>query len=149
MNNDKRAHDEEPPGDAVGESGASIKKRARLHLHVPRVPGNIGGGDDGNSRIAAVFEKDHSSVVKSAEQGEENRCSRIFDILQRSTGRYVSDVIECGDTGTAERVAEFLSLGNDAYKRGLLLISIDKTHLHIVHDCSFTVGSCRCTWLVS
>ncbi len=128
------------------QSTATIQKRARLHLHVPRVSGNIGGSDGGNTSIAPVFKQNHSRMGKSSEESEDSRCVRVFDILQRSTGRYVSDVIQCGNDGDAQRVAEFISNGNDAYKRGLLLISIDKTHLHVVHDCSYTTGSCRCTW---
>nr|QOD39479.1 NS1 [uncultured densovirus] len=130
-----------------GESGTVVEKRARLLLHVPRVPDDVGGGAERNKIIAPVFHKNHPGVDKPTQESEDLRSVRIFDILQRSTGRYISDVIECGDDGTANRVAEYISNGNDAYKRGLLLVSIDKTHLHIVHDCSYTTSQCRCTWL--
>ena len=89
---------------------------------------------------------DFTSVAKSGAESEQRRCVRIFNQLQSSTGYYLSDVIECVDDEQAKSLADYLRRGTESYKRGLLLVCIDGKTIQIVHDCSYSNNSCRCTW---
>nr|QOD39539.1 NS1 [uncultured densovirus] len=122
---------EDSPGvsaDVHTVSGEPRPKRQRL--------------EDGNQRSI----KDFASVAKPGAESEQRRCARIFNELQGSSGYYLSDVIECVDDEQAASLADYLRRGTETYKRGLLLVCIDSKTVQIVHDCSLSNNSCRCTW---
>nr|QOD39448.1 NS1 [uncultured densovirus] len=78
-------------------------------------------------------------------EGFKKRCDRVFTELQRSDGQLVRDIFRFEDP---REYQDFLNCiqrdGN--YRRGLLQICREDTHVHIVHDCNFSNGSCRCNW---
>lgn len=88
-----------------------------------------------------------SSVSQQLRQSYEKRTARILGNLRRSTGYYLSDVIKCTSNEHANEVAEILQRGVGLFKRGIVLISIDKDHVHVVHDCAHSNKSCRCAWI--
>lgn len=102
--------------------------------------------------ISAAVQPRITSYTNSqnmAEQSEtytETRPLRILRHLQRSSGYYLSDVVDCGTDAGANEFSTRIQQYTDIYKRGLLLISRENTTVHIVHDCAFSTGTCRCAF---
>nr|QOD39597.1 NS1 [uncultured densovirus] len=73
------------------------------------------------------------------------RCDRVLRELQNSDGQLVRDVFRFENARECE---DFLrTVQRDGhYRRGLLQICREDTHIHVVHDCIFSNGTCRCDW---
>nr|QOD39577.1 NS1 [uncultured densovirus] len=119
-----------------------IQQACGLSLGLPRLSGD--GRSMQGSPTPSV--ESNSNVEQRVENVFENRCNRILTELRQSSGRYLSDVVSCGDSKGAKQFADYISRNTRFYKRGLILISQDKDHVHIVHDCSFSTETCRCGW---
>lgn len=73
---------------------------------------------------------------------------RLFGTMQRSSGRYISDVFQCDSQTEAERFCR--SVRDDAldnYRGGFFIVVRDGTHCHVVHVCNFNSGYCRCAFI--
>lgn len=82
----------------------------------------------------------HSSIHSKA--------TRIFNLFKYSTGYYISDVVSCRSVTECRNFIKTLQEQSRlSYKRGLLLFAIHNTHVHIVHDCSFSNKTCRCKFI--
>nr|QTE03759.1 MAG: putative nonstructural protein [Phylloscopus schwarzi parvoviridae sp.] len=74
--------------------------------------------------------------------------SEIFVKNLGSTCRYISDI--CVPESRQEIVQfldELRELSRSSPTGQLRIVSCHDTHLHIVHTCPYSNGSCRCTWL--
>lgn len=58
--------------------------------------------------------------------------------------RYLSDVLACDDSREANRIARQVIRTARDYPGNLCLISTHDDHVHVVHDCAYSDGSCRC-----
>ena len=87
-----------------------------------------------------------SGMAEQHQKDKETISVRILKELGRSTGTYLSDVVKCRDVQEANAFAECLQRGGKLFKRGLILVSTDADHVHVIHDCSFTTKTCRCGW---
>lgn len=73
---------------------------------------------------------------------------KIFDLLQNSSGTYISDIFSTGsDTNNQKLLRELQKQCELSYRRGLLFICIDGDHIHLGHDCSYANKSCRCSFI--
>jgi hypothetical protein len=78
-------------------------------------------------------------------KGFKKRCDRILGELQRSDGQLVRDVFRFEDPREYEDFIRCIQRDGH-YRRGLLQICREDTHCHVVHDCNYSNGSCRCDW---
>lgn len=58
--------------------------------------------------------------------------------------RYLSDVLACNDSREANRIARQVIRTARDYPGNLCLVSTHDDHVHVVHDCAYSDGSCRC-----
>lgn len=108
--------------------------------------GGIGVSESNNT---VVGQGDKSLVERLARDNcNLHYAQRVHELFRKSAGTYVSDVLSYGSQEAAERACQTLEIESGlSYKRGLLLISLHDTHVHVVHDCNFSNKTCRCAWL--
>lgn len=63
-----------------------------------------------------------------------------------STRRYLSDVVLVDSPEERRRLRGWLSGCGPSYPGGLFIWVDEGDHFHIVHDCPWSNGSCRCKW---
>lgn len=63
-----------------------------------------------------------------------------------STRRYISDVVLVDSPEERRRLRGWLSGCGPSYPGGLFIWVDEGDHFHIVHDCPWSNGSCRCKW---
>nr|WRO44363.1 MAG: non-structural protein 1 [Acheta domestica densovirus]WRO44381.1 MAG: non-structural protein 1 [Acheta domestica densovirus]WRO44386.1 MAG: non-structural protein 1 [Acheta domestica densovirus]WRO44391.1 MAG: non-structural protein 1 [Acheta domestica densovirus]WRO44396.1 MAG: non-structural protein 1 [Acheta domestica densovirus] len=61
-----------------------------------------------------------------------------------STRRYISDVVVTSSPEHGRRVLDFLNKCASTYPGRLLLWVNEGDHIHVVHDCPYSAGQCRC-----
>lgn len=71
---------------------------------------------------------------------------QFYDEASKSNGTFLQDVILCGTEVRAAEMARSIASNLDSYTRSMLFIASHDTHLHVIHDCSYAGGSCRCFW---
>lgn len=122
---------DDKPGVADEISGIRNAKRRR-----------ISDTDNGSSNESENH-LDHQST------GDENPWVRkSFELLQDSTGTYVSDVIPVRSMSEAINITKTIyTISRLSYRRGLLIVSLHDQHLHVVHDCAFSNKTCRCDFI--
>nr|QOD39456.1 NS1 [uncultured densovirus] len=150
---------EEPAGE-VGEEGhlvcsGSTHDPAESTTTEPGTSGvsagagvHVGGGIGAAGRdreLPTWLSKSSADLEQQYWKGFEERADRIFGELQRSDGELVRDVFRFENTRELE---DFLRcIQTDAnYRRGLLQVCGEATHVHVVHDCAYGNGTCRCNW---
>ncbi len=87
-------------------------------------------------------------MPESNKTEQESVIHRLFRTLQRSSGRYLSDVFQCDTQTEAERFCR--SVRDDAlngYRGGFFIVVRDGTHCHVIHVCNFNSGTCRCSFI--
>lgn len=73
---------------------------------------------------------------------------KVFNILQESSGTYISDIFSTGnDINNQKLLRELQKQCELSYRRGLLFICVDGDHIHLGHDCSYANKSCRCSFI--
>lgn len=98
--------------------------------------------DKAQHRIAEIYK-----LFKDTERSTfETYIQQCYQASQKSTGRYLSDVIQCRDDKHAYKYAEELRSHVRDFGRGIIIVSVHGSHVHVIHDCSFADGSCRCKW---
>lgn len=106
------------------------------------------GGRESTSRTRELptwLSKGGKDVELRYWKGFKERCNRIFAELQKSDGQLVRDVFRFEDSRECEDFLKCVQR-DEHYRRGLLQICREDTHIHVVHDCNFSNGSCRCDW---
>lgn len=86
-----------------------------------------------------ILERELSSLVGKYVRG----------ILRQNiplTKRYVSDVIPVPVPEQRGRVRRWLASKGSTYPGGLYLWVDEGDHFHVIHDCAYSNGSCRCAW---
>lgn len=93
------------------------------------------------------------NVVSFEGEIKEKVIQRIHQLFRHSTGHYLHDTIPCHSHEECLYVCDKLQKESRlSYKRGLLIIGIHrksdiKSHVHVIHDCSYSNKSCRCAFL--
>lgn len=104
-----------------------------------------GGNAGSSSSIKSMQEKFYNRTMgETREQRCEYLAKRLFGIVQESkrSSRYMSGVFFCGQYGRDDDVIETIRYKgrNSLFK---WCVQHGK-HYHVVHDCQFSNGSCRC-----
>lgn len=83
-------------------------------------------------------------LLESQQQLKRDLISRVKRAPFGPFRRYLSDVLACNDPGDANRTARHVIRTARDYPGNLCIISTHDDHVHVVHDCPFSDGSCRC-----
>ncbi|PRD32561.1 UNVERIFIED_CONTAM: Non-capsid protein NS-1 [Trichonephila clavipes] len=73
----------------------------------------------------------------------------LRSVLSKSFGhsrRYVSDVLIVGNSQECRELLEWIAGGGGHHPGRLYGWVFEKTHIHVIHDCPFSNGMCRCRW---
>nr|QUS52543.1 NS1 [Mute swan feces associated ambidensovirus 4] len=89
--------------------------------------------------------QDGTDLAEQYHKGYQERCDRLLGELQRSNGYLIRDIFRFDNDGEFETLLKCIQ-DDKHYKRGLLQVCREDTHVHIIHDCSWSNGSCRCNW---
>nr|QOD39581.1 NS1 [uncultured densovirus] len=130
--------------------GALREGKSRMASEIHRVCGESGGdsGDTGSIQYSGSTTGNSTSMVREYSQSCKLQAEQTYKVLQRGAGTYLSDVIPCGDSRKALYLCrELQRLAGLSFTRNLLIISHHNEHVHIVHDCSFATGACRCSFI--
>lgn len=95
--------------------------------------------------LPAWFPKSSKDMELQYWKSFKKRSDRIFGELQRSDGQLVRDVFRFEDVRECQDFLKCLQRDGH-YRRGLLQVCREDTHIHVVHDCIFSNGTCRCDW---
>lgn len=106
----------------------------------------IGGESTSRTRELPVwFSKSSENMEQQYWKSFKKRCDRVLGELQNSDGWLVRDIFRFE---SPREYQDFLNcIQRDGhYRRGLLQICREDTHVHVVHDCAWSNSSCRCNW---
>lgn len=103
------------------------------------------GSASGIRKLPDWFAENSEDMEQQYWKGFKKRCDRIFTELQKSDGQLVRDIFRFEDPREYEDFLKCLQRDGH-YQRGLLQVCREDTHIHVVHDCSYSNGSCRCSW---
>lgn len=131
----------------IEQQSSDINESSGLPIGLQGISGESRNSSSGYRKPIASLFKGSEIMEQQYAEGEEERCGRILRVLQNSTGRYLSDVVACSNHEKAKQFASRLQDESGVYRRGFMLISVDKNHVHIVHDCSYSNGTCRCSFI--
>lgn len=111
----------------------------------------LSGGNElvGSLRLHTIRDK-YPEDYKSLE-GEVKRLvgKYVQRTLQQDFGpskRYVSDVILYQNVDECRRLRRWLSGKGSTYPGRLYMWFEERDHFHVIHDCPWSNGSCRCRW---
>ncbi len=113
----------------------------RVHKHA------ADGGQSTNRvrELPVWLSKGGKDMEQQYWEGFKKRCNRILGELQNSDGQLVRDVFRFEDLRECQDFLKCIQRDGN-YRRGLLQVCREDTHVHVVHDCNFSNGSCRCDW---
>nr|QOD39532.1 NS1 [uncultured densovirus] len=127
------------------ESTTVKRDSSGVSIGLPESTG-VGGKSTGGIRELPVWlPKGSENMEQQYWKGFKKRCDRVLRELQNSDGQLVRDIFRFE---SPREYQDFLNcIRRDGhYRRGLLQICREDTHIHVVHDCPFSNGSCRCNW---
>ena len=148
-------------GDSGGKEGNSIindstqdtSKRCSVERNtsgisdgICKISGNNGGSCSSRIRkLPSWLLQDSETMALQYFQGLKERCDRLFKILQKSDGWLIRDIFRFDNQ---HEYKDFIRcIQTDVhYRRGLLQVCREDSHVHVVHDCNFSNGTCRCDW---
>ncbi|AKC42760.1 non-structural protein 1 [Cherax quadricarinatus densovirus] len=106
------------------------------------------GRDQSTSRTRELpvwFSKSGPDMEQRYWKGFKERCDRILTELQNSDGQLVRDIFRFEDPREYDDFIRCIQRDTN-YRRGLLQVCREDSHIHVVHDCTFSNGMCRCDW---
>lgn len=99
-------------------------------------------------RTMAFFEKYNNEAFKDLAKEIYQMGSNFFNYVNKQIGissrRYVSHVIPFRNDQQADRIVQVLQSFGRTRSNGMFGFSVDKGHIHIIHDCAWSDNSCRC-----
>lgn len=127
---------------ALDDSMGTVWKRMR---YTPRILDETtrDGFGDATTGMEGSNNADDTLLVPQ----QQLKCELVSRIKRAPFGpfrRYLSDVLACDNSGEANRIARQVIRTARDYPGNLCLVSTHDDHVHIVHDCPFSDGSCRC-----
>ena len=128
-----------------GEQSTTEQPKPGVSTGVPE-HGEVGGGNLKRDRkLPAIFTKSSEDMELQYFKGFKERSERILGELQRSHGQLVRDVFRFHNKKELENFIGILQADRH-FRRGLLQVSREPTHVHVIHDCPWSNGHCRCNW---
>lgn len=91
---------------------------------------------------AEIFEEVVSELA-GCDNGFVDRVSRKS---QRSSRRYLSDVVTVSDPQSLKRLVSVLSEYGPTHRGVFFFYVVEGDHVHVVHDCAYSNSSCRCAF---
>jgi len=127
--------------------GPSIKRSSSgLPIGIHSVSGDNGRQSMQRAReLPTWLTKDGEALEQQFWQGFKKRSDRVFAELQKSDGWLIRDIFRFQNNAELKNFIECVQ-GDEHYRRGLLQICREDSHIHVVHDCNFSNGTCRCNW---
>nr|QUS52533.1 NS1 [Mute swan feces associated ambidensovirus 2] len=106
-----------------------------------------GGGSSGrhdyvNERVQQLKE----SLTSSEREVFTSLVARLSRVSKETLGTYISDVIQTDSEEAAHNFSENMREYVRRFNRGFIIVSKHDSHVHVIHDCSYSDGSCRCLW---
>ena len=111
-----------------------------------------GGGDefgDNPLRLRFIKNSDGESYKMLAHELEElgnNIPQDAHRQIYRPSARYISDVVLFDSDYEGDRIINILRERSRTYPGKLFGYVRERDHIHIIHDCTFSSGCCRCAW---
>lgn len=120
---------------------------------VPSSGGNSEDGDKGGSELyIPLVELSKRCYEDYQEMGDllDQHCSGfIRDVTAKDWtggGVLLQDVIVYSGEGQLSLLLDYLQRELQTYPRRLFMWTVDGTHIHVHHDCSFASRQCKCHW---
>ena len=132
--------EDHPVQRAIKRDSSGIPVRVPEHVADDGQPST-----SGTRKLPTWLSKGGADMEQQYWKGFKERCDRVLRECAKSDGQLVRDVFRFEDPRECE---DFLSCvrNDEHYRRGLLQICREDNHIHVVHDCIFSNGSCRCNW---
>jgi Parvovirus non-structural protein NS1 len=116
---------------------AGAMERGELETTQSLAPSSSGGNNPENEGF-------DNSWMEAFEAGAGHILRSIQRISFTSGRRYFTDVVAGRDLEHARSLCHSLLRRAAQYKGDFIIISLHDDHVHIVHDCPYSNGSCRC-----
>lgn len=118
---------------------------AGLSTGISSISTERGQSTSRDRKLPTWLTKSSKDLALQYTEGFKKRCDRVLRELQRSDGQLVRDIFRFEDPREYEDFIKCIQR-DQRYTRGLLQVCREDTHVHVVHDCSFSNGTCRCDW---
>lgn len=164
MSNEPRSESRASDG-STGVPNYSIFSRQPMGETSSNISGDDSGLLESNSRecegMHGGFELDNALRLREIRQYHPEDYKDLEEQLQAVVGRYVrriaqqnipstrrylSDVILVHSPSDRGRLRGWLSECGSAFPGGFFIWVDEGDHFHVVHDCPWSNGSCRCRW---
>lgn len=136
-------------------------QRKQADVGLPRVLDQDIGTDGGGDGVESDnYEPRCISMSKFAKQSKEAYQDLAKEVQKMGRGlleyvngeniagsrRYLTDVIITRDIRQRTKILEVLFNYGSTRRRGMFGYSVEDNHIHVIHDCSFSDGTCRDVW---
>lgn len=127
------------------ESTASQPESSGVSTGIPQHATDRTESTGRTRELPTWLSKSSTDLEQRYWKGFKERRDRILRELQNSDGQLVRDVFRFEDPRECEDFLKCIQRDGH-YRRGLLQVCREDTHIHVVHDCNFSNGMCRCDW---
>lgn len=110
-----------------------------------QLSGERSGATSGDRQLPTWLNQSSEDLELQYWKGFKERCNRVFRELQKSDGQLVRDIFRFEDPKEYDDFIKCIQR-DQYYRRGLFQVCREATHVHVVHDCNFSNGTCRCDW---
>ena len=97
--------------------------------------------------IRRMFPEDYASVEEQLQALVGRYVRGVARQNIPAPRRYLSDVILVRSPDDRRRLRRWLSSCGPTYPGGFFIWVDEGDHFHVVHDCPWSNGSCRCQWI--
>lgn len=97
-------------------------------------------------KLAVSHPENYQNLVELLRKVEGGLIGKIIDFTWTDSGVYIENVIEFRNGGERDAIHDYLREQGVAFKRDLFGFTTDDDHIHVLHDCPFAGGSCKCYW---
>nr|QOD39565.1 NS1 [uncultured densovirus] len=161
MNNERLRERTNSPGGGGGEEGdednsiadsleSDISEQltsimsSGVYDGICEVPGRSGSVKR-SRELSPMLDEGSQNALSTYWKKFEERALRIHRELEKSDGYLVRDVFRFESDKEYEDFLRCVQ-GDVHYRRGLLQVCREESHVHVIHDCAYSNGSCRCSW---
>lgn len=122
---------------------------------LPRMVDEDNRSSGGESRSGhyismAKFARTNEKAFKDLGEEVQKMGHQFFDYFNRkdinNSWRYISDVILFRSSKQLDRILQVLGNYGKSRSGGMFGYSVEDDHVHVIHDCAFSDGTCRDVW---
>lgn len=124
--------------EAISETMSNTETMGSSSI-IDGIPTGDGGTTDPIAENGKLLQPEQREFLRDLSQ-------KSFAAAQTSNGQFLQDVVLAGSDRAAEELAEYISGLFRSGGRGYYCVSVHDSHVHVLHDCSYSDGSCRCNW---